>query len=66
MNQPASQRKRKKAGGREGWNADSEKDSREDDMRKYGAIDQRSREEVRWKKQVEKEGRERESERNKF
>lgn len=37
------------------WEADSEKDSKEDGMRKYGAIGQSSREEVRWKKQVEKE-----------
>lgn len=66
MNQPASQRKREKAGGKEGWGADSEKDSTEDGMRKYGAIDQCSREEVRWKRQVVKRGRERESERNKF
>lgn len=50
------------------WEADSEKDSKEDGMRKYGAIGQSSREEVRWKKQVEKREREsvREREGNKF
>lgn len=47
------------------WEADSEKDSKEDGMRKYGAIGQSSREEVRWKKQVEKTERERERTRRK-
>lgn len=44
------------AEGRDGRGADSEKDSREDGMRKYGAIDYSSREEVRWKTQVGKGG----------
>lgn len=42
MNQAASQKRREKvgekAGGRDGWGADSEGDNREDSMTKYGAI----------------------------